>query len=155
MITAVDLAKFEKPHFEAQLKSSRNRASICRTIVPNGVRVLLAAWLIVSELITNAARHAFNGRQGGLIKVELLPSAAFLNCRISDNGSSDAQILPGRGLRIVDGLVKNLGGRIDHRFGSQGAMSVLIIPIGKGKQLAEQGVTAMQLKEKSTLGLEQ
>ena len=36
--------------------------------------------LIVSELITNAERHAFrNG--GGMIRVELLPSLSFVECR--------------------------------------------------------------------------
>jgi two-component sensor histidine kinase len=87
--------------------------------------------LIVSELITNAARHAFDrGPRPRLIKVELQPSAAFAKCRISDNGSSDTNIAAGCGLRIVDGLAKSLGGTIHHRFGPRGGRSVLIFPIG-------------------------
>lgn len=91
--------------------------------------------LIVSELITNAARHAFDGgSRPRLIKVELQPSAAFAKCRISDNGSSDTNIAQGSGLRIVDSLAKSLGGTIHHRFGSRGATSVLIFPIDQERR---------------------
>jgi two-component sensor histidine kinase len=84
--------------------------------------------LIVSELITNAARHAFCD-DGGLIRVELLPSATFVECRVTDNGARETNIRPGWGLKIVDALAKSLGGSIDHHFGSKGATSVLIFPL--------------------------
>jgi hypothetical protein len=57
--------------------------------------------LIVSELIKNAERHAFrNG--GGLIRVELLPSLSFVECRVTDNGTGEANTCPGPGLEIVE-----------------------------------------------------
>jgi two-component sensor histidine kinase len=84
--------------------------------------------LIVSELITNAERHAFrNG--GGSIRVELLPSSAFVECRVTDNGTSEANTRPGHGLKIVEELAKSLGGTIDQRFGPHGATAVLIFPV--------------------------
>jgi two-component sensor histidine kinase len=83
--------------------------------------------LIVSELITNAERHAFrNG--GGMIRVELLPSLSFVECRVTDNGTGEANTYPGHGLKIVEALAKSLGGAIDQHFGPQGATAVLIFP---------------------------
>jgi hypothetical protein len=84
--------------------------------------------LILSELITNSARHAFRD-SGGLIRVELLPSRAFVECRVTDNGVGEANIRRGRGLEIVEGLTKSLQGSIDQHFGPQGETSVLIIPL--------------------------
>ena len=86
--------------------------------------------LIVSELITNAARHAFRDG-GGLIRVELLPSTTFVECRVMDNGTSETHIRPGWGLKIVEALAKSLGGTIDHRFGPRGATSVLVLPLSE------------------------
>ena len=83
--------------------------------------------LIVSELITNAERHAFrNG--GGSIRVELLPSLSFVECRVTDNGTAEANARPGHGLKIVEALAKSLGGTIDQCFGPHGATAVLIFP---------------------------
>lgn len=81
----------------------------------------------MSELITNAERHAFrNG--GGCIRVELLPSTSFVECRVSDNGASEGIISPGHGLRIVEALGRSLGGTIDQTFGPQGATTVMTFP---------------------------
>src|ERR1700681_322520 len=81
--------------------------------------------LIVSELITNAVRHAFHNG-GGAIRVELLPSASFVECRVSDNGPGAANVNHGHGLKIICALAESLGGRIDQQFGPRGATSVLI-----------------------------
>jgi two-component sensor histidine kinase len=59
----------------------------------------------MSELITNSARHAF-GDNGGLIRVELLPSATIIECRVTDNGTSKPRIRPGNGTKIVASLAK-------------------------------------------------
>jgi two-component sensor histidine kinase len=93
--------------------------------------------LILSELITNAERHAFH-KGGGWIRVELLPSSSSVECRVTDNGSSEGTMHPGHGLRIVEELARSLGGTIDQAFGSQGTTAVLIFPIEtqKSEQLA-------------------
>jgi two-component sensor histidine kinase len=83
--------------------------------------------MIVSELITNAARHAFAGRPGE-VRVELFRAGAFIKCTVCDNGSAPAQIQPGRGLRIVDELTKALNGRFERNFGPRGSTSTLIFP---------------------------
>jgi len=83
--------------------------------------------MIVSELITNAARHAFAGRPGE-VRVELFRAGAFIKCTVCDNGSAPAQIQPGRGLRIVEELTKALNGRFERNFGPRGSTSTLIFP---------------------------
>jgi len=84
--------------------------------------------LIVSERFTNAERHAFRNC-GGWIRVELLPSQSFAECRVTDNGASEADIRPGHGLTIVEALARSLGGMNEQNFGPQGATAVLIFPI--------------------------
>jgi two-component sensor histidine kinase len=83
--------------------------------------------LIVSELITNAERDAFRNA-GGCIRMELLPSQSSAGCRVTDDGTNEGNVCPGRGLTIVEALVRSLGGTLDQHFGPQGAMSVLIFP---------------------------
>jgi two-component sensor histidine kinase len=83
--------------------------------------------MIVYELITNAARHAFAGGNG-LIRVELLRTGALVECRVLDNGSGPVSFRPGRGLKIVYELAKALDGRFDQRFASGGSTSILVFP---------------------------
>jgi two-component sensor histidine kinase len=91
--------------------------------------------MIVSELITNSARHAFDGN-GGTIRIELSGSGPFAQCCVTDNGSSQGSGRPGDGLKIVDALARELNGEIFHRFGADGALSVLIFPVsGETPQL--------------------
>ena len=84
--------------------------------------------LIVAELVTNSARHAFSGN-GGIIRVELASWEAAVECCVEDNGSAPQDVHPGRGLRIVAGLTEKLGGSVDHRFGPQGTRSTLTFPL--------------------------
>jgi two-component sensor histidine kinase len=85
--------------------------------------------MIVSELITNSVRHAFDER-GGTIRIELSRSGPFAQCCVMDNGSSQGCHNPGQGLKIIEALAKELNGEIVHRFGAEGALSKLIFPIG-------------------------
>jgi two-component sensor histidine kinase len=83
--------------------------------------------LIVSELITNSARHAFRD-DGGLIRVELLPSTSVIECRVTDNGTGKPIVRPGNGTNIIASLANSLGGTIAQHFGPQGSMTVLAFP---------------------------
>ena len=49
--------------------------------------------MIVSELITNSARHAF-GDRGGTIRIELSSFGPFAQCSFMDNGSSKHSSTP-------------------------------------------------------------
>jgi two-component sensor histidine kinase len=87
--------------------------------------------MIVYELITNAARHAFSeGRRE--IRVELLRGGSHVICKVQDNGSPPRSIVPGRGLRIVHELAKTLDGNLKHKVGSKGSISLLAFPLGDG-----------------------
>jgi two-component sensor histidine kinase len=83
--------------------------------------------LIVYELVTNAARHAFAGR-GGDIRVELQCTDEFVECKVKDNGSSLSNFRRGQGLSIVARLVTELGGTVRHQFEPSGSTSVLVFP---------------------------
>jgi two-component sensor histidine kinase len=84
--------------------------------------------LIVAELVTNSARHAFCGN-GGAIRVELASWEAAVECCVEDNGRALEDVRPGRGLRIVAALSEKLGGSVDHRFGPEGTRSTLTFPL--------------------------
>jgi two-component sensor histidine kinase len=83
--------------------------------------------MIVFELITNAARHAFADRNGE-IRVELFHAGAFVECRVLDNGSAPAIVQPGRGLKLIKELAMTLAGGIEQEFGATGSRSILIFP---------------------------
>jgi two-component sensor histidine kinase len=83
--------------------------------------------MIVFELITNSARHAFAGGPGS-IRIELLHSGAFIECHIADTGISDETRTPGSGLGIVKALAEGLHGTIDMQFGRRGTKSVVVFP---------------------------
>jgi two-component sensor histidine kinase len=92
--------------------------------------------IIVSELITNSVRHAFDGRSGR-IQVELSSAGPYVQCCVIDNGSSQGSGAPGQGLKIIEALAKELDGEIVHRFGAEGAVSMLIFPLNSKAQQIE------------------
>jgi two-component sensor histidine kinase len=98
--------------------------------------------LAVYELVTNAVRHAcFDGREGE-IRIELLRTGSWANCRVIDNGSRLGRIKPGRGLRIVGDLVTSLGGRIDRTAGALRNSFALDFPLTQRERQANRAVAA-------------
>jgi len=85
--------------------------------------------MIVSELITNAVRHAFD-QHGGTIRLECRTFAGFVECRVSDNGSaSTVDVRPGRGRRIIEALAQALGADFQFDVGEDGSEAALMFPI--------------------------
>ena len=83
--------------------------------------------LIVSELITNAARHGLPSGRGEIF-VSVAANAAQVVCRVSDNGAATAAFRPGLGTRLVDALAAELDGHVERRFGGDGATITLMFP---------------------------
>ena len=85
--------------------------------------------LVIAELVTNAAKHAFRGRTHGLIRVELISRANFLVCTISDNGIGAEMASPDAGSKILEQLVRALDGILVRRSGRGGTSIVVTCPI--------------------------
>ena len=83
--------------------------------------------MIVFELVTNATRHAF-GNGTGQVRIELSRAGKLVECSVVDDGSAPINVQRGRGLKIVEELVKGLDGRFDQKFGQTGSHSVLTFP---------------------------
>ena len=91
------------------------------------------AWqlcVIVSELVSNAARHAFVEKRTGEIVIELRVNAADeIVCAVVDNGSAGPSAAPGCGTDIVDALTADLGGSVlRDRKPEEGLAVVLRVP---------------------------
>jgi two-component sensor histidine kinase len=85
--------------------------------------------MIVFELITNSAKHAFR-EAGGAITVEVYCERHTVRCHVTDNGSSPSPSrAPGTGLSIVNALARELGGTFHQRIGSRGSVSTVTFPL--------------------------
>jgi two-component sensor histidine kinase len=74
--------------------------------------------LIVTELLTNALRHAFVGRRHGTIAITLRapePGRCLLEVRDDGVGMEPAATPAGLGQRILHALAERLGGEISYR----------------------------------------
>ena len=102
--------------------------------------------LIVSELLTNVARHAqFEGRQPEL-RVELMLAGKVARCQVSDIGSAPEPIRRGRGLRIINALAHTLGSRVHTSCAAAGSSFLLTFPLTEAEQRAAGATHAVQLK---------
>jgi two-component sensor histidine kinase len=87
--------------------------------------------MVVAELITNAARHAF-GESGGTIRIECQVSEEVVECNVADDGSaSNADVRPGTGLRIVEALAQALCAQFRFHLGETGSRATLAFPIAQ------------------------
>jgi two-component sensor histidine kinase len=85
---------------------------------PASIDVAMPAGLVVNELLTNALKHAFEGRDGGLITVHCVASPEGCTVVVADdgNGLPPGVVWPKPGKLsslIVQSLVQNVGASID------------------------------------------
>ena len=100
--------------------------------------------LIVSELLTNVARHAqFEGRQPEL-RVELMLVGKVVRCQV--NGSAPEPIRRGRGLTIINALAHTLGSRVHTSCAAAGSSFLLTFPLTEDEQRAAGATHTVQLK---------
>ena len=76
--------------------------------------------LIITELVTNAAKHAFAGLDGGTVRVELVNRSGRWLCTVSDDGSGMAMPLPNCGAKILDDIAHMIGGTLALQSGADG-----------------------------------
>jgi two-component sensor histidine kinase len=104
--------------------------------------------LIVSELLTNVARHArFDARHPEL-RVELVLAGNVVKCRVSDNGSAAEPIRRGRGMAIIGELASSLGGRIHTSCAAEGTFFLLTFPLAEAEQRATGTTHVVKLKRR-------
>ncbi|MBU1001843.1 MAG: response regulator [Proteobacteria bacterium] len=77
--------------------------------------------LLVNELLTNAMKHAFKGRDSGVISINLRREGESIELKVSDNGSGFPKDLDFRktetlGMQLVVNLVGQLRGEIQEDF---------------------------------------
>jgi two-component sensor histidine kinase len=76
--------------------------------------------LVITELVTNAAKHGFRGRNKGLVRVELMNKINGWVCIVSDNGVGASTPSAGVGSEILEQLVCALDGNLVRRSGRYG-----------------------------------
>jgi two-component sensor histidine kinase len=95
--------------------------------------------MILSELITNAACHAFD-EGPGRIWVEATYHDSEVTCRVEDSGTGREVGPRGRGLEIIDTLVQELHGRMVQHFGANGSVATLVFPTVAKRPLRAAGL---------------
>ena len=112
---------------ELERRGTTLRLAVVSSVALDHVRCWRVG-LIVSELITNAARHGLPPGRGEIF-VSVAANAAQVVCRVSDNGAATAAFRPGLGTRLVDALAAELDGYVERRFGEDGATITLTFPV--------------------------
>ena len=87
--------------------------------------------LILTELIINAQKYAYDGRPGP-IRIRLSEDGQSLRLAVEDAGKGGHQVGQGFGSMMIGSLVTQLGGQLDYRDGDPGLHAVLKAPIGGG-----------------------
>jgi two-component sensor histidine kinase len=88
--------------------------------------------LVINELVTNAAKHAFTGRETGTIAVTFGPRPGGWVLTVSDNGSGiDEKAKPsadgGLGSRLIDAFARQAGGTISVDSDRTGTIATLLL----------------------------
>ena len=92
---------------EAAIESGTLPASQCHRLA-----------LMLTELVTNAAKHAFPNKNGALIRIEMANRDGCWFCTVADNGIGATGPLQGTGSRILEGFARSIGARIAGRGGA-------------------------------------
>jgi two-component sensor histidine kinase len=84
--------------------------------------------LIIAELVTNAAKHAFPKHQPGLIRIEAFYSDGFWHCTVKDSGVGTCDDRRGVGGRIVRDLARSIGGHVATKSCLDGTTVTVVVP---------------------------
>ena len=84
--------------------------------------------LIIVELVTNAAKHAFPNQQPGLIRIDAFYRDGFWHCTVKDSGVGTCGAPRGVGGRIVEDLAQSIGGHVVTESCSDGTAITVVVP---------------------------
>jgi two-component sensor histidine kinase len=88
--------------------------------------------LVVAELVTNAAKHAFPsqeiGQKDGRVRVDAFYRNGCWCCRVSDNGIGAADASRGCGGMILEGLTRSMGANMIAESSCRGTMITIVLP---------------------------
>jgi two-component sensor histidine kinase len=84
--------------------------------------------LVITELVVNAAKHAFPDNSCGRVRTDVLERDNHWCCTVSDNGTGIRNEFNGSGSHIVVGLVDALEGQLAVRTGPEGTAVSIIFP---------------------------
>jgi two-component sensor histidine kinase len=84
--------------------------------------------LMLTELVTNAAKHAFPNRNGALIRIEMANHDGAWFCAVADNGIGATGPLQGTGSRILEGLARSIDARMHGEAGQGGTRVTIVMP---------------------------
>jgi two-component sensor histidine kinase len=87
--------------------------------------------LILTELIINAQKYAYDGEPGP-IRVVLEEEPDLFRLTVEDQGKGGHAVGDGFGSLMIQSLVGQLGGELTYRDASPGLRAVLKAPIGGG-----------------------
>ena len=89
--------------------------------------------LIVNELVTNAVKHAFVGRDQGMVEVRFEEIPGGWNLSVADNGTGIHAKAPverregGLGTRLIAAFARQAGGGVQVETGAAGTRTVIAI----------------------------
>jgi two-component sensor histidine kinase len=118
--------------------SSSNRVILERRVASIGLSLeqSVPCGLIINELVSNVLKHAFPGDRAGTITVEMrVDERGWCILRVHDDGVGlpagfDAAATTSLGLRLVQKLTRQLGGRFEAgRAGNEGTSMELAFPL--------------------------
>ena len=128
-VQSVILSDFLCQLCEAVAAGSERHVVTCEASeAPLGADIAIPLGLIVNELVTNAIKYAY-GPEGGAIAVSGRIADGRLTVTVADRGRgfdlAAARSDRSLGMRVIDSLVKQIGGVIENR--AEGAGSVLVV----------------------------
>ena len=131
-VEAISVAGFFEPLCEALSETILEPAGIrCEAAIEEGILSATQGHrlgLIVSELVTNAAKHAFPDKEGGLIRVEAVNRNGCWCFTVTDNGRGTTGSLQGTGGRILEGLARSIGAQLDCQSCQSGTRVTIVVP---------------------------
>jgi len=131
-VEAISVASFFEPLCEALSETILEPAGIrCEAAIEEGRLCATQGrrlGLIVSELVTNAAKHAFPDNKGGLIRVEAVNRKGCWCFTVTDNGRGATGSLQGTGGRILAGLARSIGAELDYQSCQSGTHATIAVP---------------------------